>query len=151
MGRRALFKLNHGIFLTRLVQLTRDRPLSRFHGRRRTVGKIAIYSPTELKRPLQRSLSYPPGPGYSPIHRLESRRHSKTPFRPTLPFVLSGSDKVTFLKEANIEPTPSTPGAICQPGIIRFPRSFNEINNDGGKAHQATGEGREGGGREREE
>lgn len=21
------------------------------------------------------------------------------------------------------------PGAICQPGIIRFPRSFNEINN----------------------
>jgi len=29
-------------------------------------------------------------------------------------------------------------GAICQPGIIRFPRSFNEINNSGGEIWRKT-------------
>lgn len=101
----------------------------------------------ELKRPLQRSflsassagarlLSYP-----SPS---VVAQHSKTPFCQTLPFVLFTNDKVTFLKEASVEPTPSTPGAICQPGIIRFPRSFNEINNDGEKTRRSNGKGRKG-------
>lgn len=129
--------------MIRLVQVT-NTALAQFHDQRGTVGKIAIYSPLELKRPLQRSLVSASIAGYSPIHcppspgtlKLLSARHFR--YHLVRSFL---RDKVTLLKEADGEPTPSTPGAICQPGIIRFSRSFNEINNGGGETPYERGEG----------
>lgn len=145
MGRRILFKLNRAIFFDttgtaneRSAALAVPQPT--LHGRKNcnlfSYGIKASITRSFLSAGA-RLLSYP-----SPS---VVAQHSKTPFRPTLPFVLLfTSDKVTFLKEASVEPTPSTPGAICQPGIIRFPRSFNEINNDGGKARRSNGKRRKG-------
>jgi len=125
----------------------------RFRGRR---GKIAIYSPSELPLtasitaearirqhpPASASIRQHPPPVLLPpsiAHCSSSsppppapREHSKTPFCLALrlppSLSLSLRDKVTRLKEADRVRRP-TPGAICQPGIIRFSPPLNEINN----------------------